>query len=85
MKQYQDSLSPNGKAQVLVQHATQQQKYRQSLLPEDKAQMLTKKADTERKQRKSLPPEKKVNILETDVLHTRSSARLSLVMTKFKF
>ncbi len=49
VKQYQDSLSPNKKAQVLVQHAAQQQKYQHSLSPEDKAQMLTKKADTGRK------------------------------------
>ncbi len=27
VKQYQDTLSPNGKAQVLVKHATEQQKY----------------------------------------------------------
>jgi hypothetical protein len=27
VKQYQDSLSPDGKAQVLVQHAAEQQKY----------------------------------------------------------
>ncbi len=49
VKQYQDSLSPNEKAQVLVQHAAQQQKYQHSFSPEDKAQILTKKADTERK------------------------------------
>jgi hypothetical protein len=42
-------LSPNEKAQVLVQHAAQQQKYQLSLSPEDKAQMLTKIADTESK------------------------------------
>jgi hypothetical protein len=42
-------LSPNEKAQVLVQHAAQQQKYQHSFSPEDEAQMLTKKADTERK------------------------------------
>ncbi len=65
-KRYQESLSPNGKAHVLVNHAAEQQKYQQSLSQEDKAQMLTNKADTERKQRKSLPPEKKVKILGTD-------------------
>jgi hypothetical protein len=27
VKQYQESLSPDGKAQVLVKHATEQQKY----------------------------------------------------------
>jgi hypothetical protein len=36
VKQYQESLSPNGKAQVLVKHAAEQQKYQQSLSPEDK-------------------------------------------------
>ena len=36
VKQYQESLSSNGKAQVLVKHATEQQKYQQSLSPEDK-------------------------------------------------
>ncbi len=39
VKQYQESLSSNEKAQVLVKHAAEQQKYQQSLLPEDKAQM----------------------------------------------
>ncbi len=61
VKQYQESPSPGGKAQVLVQHNAEQQKYQQSLSPEDKAQMLTKKADTERKQRESLPPQKRSN------------------------
>ncbi len=32
-------FSPNEKAQVLVEHATEQQKYGQSLSPEDKTQM----------------------------------------------
>jgi hypothetical protein len=40
VKQYQESLSPNEKAQILVKHATEQQKYQQSLSPEDKAQIL---------------------------------------------
>ncbi len=62
VKGYWDSLSPNEKAQVLVQHATQQQKYQHSLSPEDKTQMLKIKADTERKQCGSLRPEKKVKI-----------------------
>ncbi len=35
-KQYQESLSPNGKAQVLVTNATEQQNYRQSLSPKSK-------------------------------------------------
>jgi hypothetical protein len=66
VKQNQESLSPDGKAQVLVKHAAEQQKYQQSLSPENKAQILCKDADAYRKQCKSLPPEKKVKILETN-------------------
>ncbi len=62
VKQYQQSLSPNGKAQVLIKHAAEQQKYQQSLSPEDETQMLYKNTDADRKQRESLPPEKKVKI-----------------------
>jgi hypothetical protein len=39
VKQYQESLSPNGKARVMVKHAAQQQKYQQFLSPEDKTRM----------------------------------------------
>jgi hypothetical protein len=35
VKRYQESLSPNGKAQVLIKHAAEQQKYQQSLSPEE--------------------------------------------------
>ncbi len=66
VKRYQETLSPNGKAQVLVKNGAEQQKHQQSLSPEDKVQMLCKNADVHRKQRESLPPEKKVKILETD-------------------
>ncbi len=66
VKQYRESLSPNGKAQVLVKNGAEQQKHRQSLSPEDKIQMLCKNADAHRKQRESLSPEKKVKNLETD-------------------
>ncbi len=38
VKQYWESLSPNGKAQVLVKNAGEQQKHQQSLSLEDKAQ-----------------------------------------------
>jgi hypothetical protein len=58
VKQYQESLSPGGKAQFLVKHAVEQQKYQQSLSPDNKAQMLCKNTDAHRKQRESLPPEK---------------------------
>jgi hypothetical protein len=50
VKRYQESLSPNGKAQVLVKHAAEQQKYQQSLSPEDKAQIICKNTDAHRKQ-----------------------------------
>jgi hypothetical protein len=65
-KWYQESLSPNGKAQVLVKNGAEQQKQRQSFSPDVKVQMLCKNADAHRKQRESLPPEKKVKILETN-------------------
>ncbi len=66
VKQYQESLSPNEKAQILVKNAAEQQKYQQSFSPEDKAQILSKNTDAHRKQCESLPPEKKVNMLETN-------------------
>jgi hypothetical protein len=66
VKRYQESLSPNRKAQVLVKNGAEQQKHQQSLSPKDKVQILYKNADAHRKQRKSLPPEKQVKILETD-------------------
>ncbi len=66
VKQYQESLSPNEKAQVLVTHATEQQNYGQSLSPESKVQILCKDADAHRIQCDSLPPEKEVKILETN-------------------
>jgi hypothetical protein len=49
VKQYQWSLSPYEKAQILVKHAAEQQKYRQSLPPENKAQILSKNTDAHRK------------------------------------
>jgi hypothetical protein len=66
VKQYQESLSSNEKAQVLVKHAAEQQKYQQSLSPENKVQILCNDADLHRKQCESLPPEKKVKFLETN-------------------
>ncbi len=41
VKWYQESLSPDGKAQVLVQHAAEQQIYQQYLSQKARAQMLT--------------------------------------------
>jgi hypothetical protein len=68
VKWYQESLSPNKKAQGSVINATEQQDYWQSLppVPEKKSQILCYDADAHRKQCESLPPEKKVKILETD-------------------
>ncbi len=66
VKQYRDSLSPDRKAQVLVNDFAAHQKQRQSFSPENKVQMLCKNADVNRKQHESLPPEKKVKILEAD-------------------
>ncbi len=60
VKRYWESLSPNGKAQILVKYASEQQKYCQSLSPEDKTEMLMNDAAAHKKQRESLPPEKKV-------------------------
>jgi hypothetical protein len=59
VKQYQESLSSDGKAHVLVKHAAEQQKYGQFLSPEDEAQMLINDAAAHKKQRKSLPPRKR--------------------------
>ncbi len=66
VKRYQESLSPDRKAHVLVNDSAAHQKQQQSLSLENKVQMLCKNADAHRKQRKSLPPEKQVKILETD-------------------
>jgi hypothetical protein len=59
VKQYQ-ALSPNKKAQVLVNNTAAHQKQQQSLSPENKIQILCNDADAHRKQCESLPPEKKV-------------------------
>jgi hypothetical protein len=39
VKQYQESLSPDKKAQVLLKNVTEQQNYRQSLSPEKKLKL----------------------------------------------
>ncbi len=59
VKPYQESLSPDKKAQVLLNRVTEQQNYRQSLSPEKKTQIVCNDADAHKKQRKSLPPGKK--------------------------
>jgi hypothetical protein len=66
VKQYQESLSPNKKAQVLVNNTDAHMKQRKSLSPEKKVIILETNAAAHTKQRQSLPPEKKVKILETN-------------------
>ncbi len=59
VKRYQESLSPEKKAQVLVKYVAEQQNYLQFLSPENKTQMLCNNADAHRKQCKSFSPEDK--------------------------
>ncbi len=59
VKQYQESLSSNKKALVLVNDSAAHQSQQQSLSLENKTQILCKDADAHRKQCKSLPPEKR--------------------------
>ncbi len=66
VKRYQEFISPNKKAQILITNAAEQQHYRQSLSPEKKNQILCYNADAHRTQCNSLPPEKKIKILQTD-------------------
>ncbi len=66
VKRYQESISPDKKAQVLITNAAEQQNYRQSLSPEKKTQILCNNADAHRKQLESLPPKNKINILLTN-------------------
>ncbi len=78
VKQYQESLSPDKKAQVLVNDSAAHQKQQQSLSPGNKVQIFCKNADAHRKQCESLPPEKKVNNLETDAdAHKKKQESLS--------
>ncbi len=78
VKQYQESLSPNKKAQVLVRNAAEQQNFQRSLSPEKKTQILCNNAEGHRKQRKFLPPKKKIKILETDAdAHNKEQESLS--------
>ncbi len=52
VKQCQESLSPNKKAQVLVTNVAEQQNFQQSLSPENKTQIICNNADAHRKQHK---------------------------------
>ena len=65
VKRYQESISPDKKAQVLVTYAAEKQNYQQSLSPEKKTQILCNDADAHRTQRESLPLEKKIKILQS--------------------
>jgi hypothetical protein len=78
VKQYQESLSPDKRAQVLITHVAEQQNYQQSLSPEKKTQILCNDAEGHRKQRKDLPPEKKIKILQTNAdAHNKKRESLS--------
>ena len=59
-KQYRESLSPDRKAQVLVNDSAAHQKQRQSLSPENKTQILCNNAAAHKKQQESLSPDDKV-------------------------
>jgi hypothetical protein len=60
VKRYQESLSPNRKAQ---DDSAAHQKQRQSLSPENKIQMLCNNAATQKKEQESLSPEQKAQNL----------------------
>jgi hypothetical protein len=51
VKRYQESLSPNKKAQILINNSAAHQIQQQSLSPENKVQILCNDADAHRKQR----------------------------------
>jgi hypothetical protein len=59
VKQYQEPLSPDRKAQVLVNDSAAHQKQRQSLSPENKTQMLCNDSAAHKKHRESLSPDDK--------------------------
>jgi hypothetical protein len=58
VKQYQESLSPDKKAQVLVNNTDSHRKQCKSFSPEKKVKILESNAAAHKKQCKSLPPEK---------------------------
>jgi hypothetical protein len=66
VKRYQECLSPDKKAQVLVNDSAAHQNQQQSLSLENKTQIFCNDAYAHRKQRESPPPEKKIKILETN-------------------
>jgi hypothetical protein len=66
VKQYRESLSPDKKAQVLVNNTDSHRKQCKFFSPEKKVKILETNAAAHKKQHESLPPEKKVKILKTD-------------------
>ncbi len=69
VKRYQETLSPNKKAQILITDATEHQNYQQSLSQEKKTQILCNDAEGHRKQCKDLPPEKRSKIYKLMLMH----------------
>ncbi len=63
VKRYWESLSPNGKAQVLINDSAAHLKQQQFFSQEDKAQILCKDADAQKNQQESLSLDDKVQIL----------------------
>jgi hypothetical protein len=66
VKWYWESLSPNKKAQVLVNNTDAHWKQRESVPPEKKVKMLETNAAAHKKQPKSLSPDDKSQILNKD-------------------
>ncbi len=66
VKRYWESLSPDRKAQVLVNNSAVHKKQRETLSPDDKVQILTNDAAAYKKQQESLSPDDKVWILTND-------------------
>ncbi len=82
VKGYQESISPDRKAQILVTHAAEQENYQRYLSPEKKTQILRNDADAHRKQRKSLPPEKRSKFYKLMLMHINRNVNLFHLKTK---
>ncbi len=63
---YQESLSHNKKAQILVNNAAAQQTHWESLFPKENAQILKNDAAAHKKTWKSLPSKEKDRLLDTN-------------------
>ncbi len=77
LKQYQESLSPDKKAQVLVYNTDVHRKQRKSFSPEKNVEISETNAAAHKKQRESLSSKKKVKFLETDA-HAHKKKQESL-------